>query len=342
MMVDFKKVGNIYRKMGDETSRKIFADRLLYSMTGDAAYLQNVINTTLRGNRFLSKLKAASDSGIVIFGTGLWGKEIYQATRDFGWKSWVDSNPREKELYHLPVISFKYFISMYNGETVVVSSRLYHEQMVEQLLDAGVPAEKIIDAGQELNRFLSEQYFDLDVMPHAEGKEIFVDAGSFDGMSSIRFKEWSEGETYVYAFEPDALNAKKCMENLTKNGIPCKVIQKGLWSRDGRLPFKTEASAMSKICREGELTVSVTSLDQALEGADVTYIKMDIEGSELETLRGGVQTITRCRPKLAVSIYHKPEDILELPELILSYHPDYRLYLRHYSLAAFDTVLYAI
>lgn len=83
-------------------------------------------------------------------------------------------------------------------------------------------------------------------------------------------------------------------------------------------------------------------LDEILAGEEATFIKMDIEGSESEALKGAKDTITTYKPRLAISIYHKPEDILELPEIILSYRPDYQFYMRHYSLGAPDTVLYAV
>ena len=74
----------------------------------------------------------------------------------------------------------------------------------------------------------------------------------------------------------------------------------------------------------------------------VTFLKMDIEGSELAALRGAERIIREQRPKLAICVYHKPEDLWEIPSLLLSYHPDYKLYLRHYSINETETVLYAI
>ena len=74
----------------------------------------------------------------------------------------------------------------------------------------------------------------------------------------------------------------------------------------------------------------------------VTFIKMDIEGSEYNALLGARETIVKDRPKLAVSIYHKKEDIWTLPSLILEMVPDYKLFFGHYSIAAAETVLYAI
>ena len=69
---------------------------------------------------------------------------------------------------------------------------------------------------------------------------------------------------------------------------------------------------------------------------------MDIEGAELDTLKGAQKTILKYRPKLAICVYHKPEDLLTIPSYILSLHKDYRLYLRNYMMPGRETVLYAI
>ncbi len=69
---------------------------------------------------------------------------------------------------------------------------------------------------------------------------------------------------------------------------------------------------------------------------------MDVEGVELKSLMGAHDTILRDRPKLAVSIYHKYEDMIQIPLYIKSLVPEYRLYVRHYSNNACETVLYAI
>lgn len=74
----------------------------------------------------------------------------------------------------------------------------------------------------------------------------------------------------------------------------------------------------------------------------VTFIKMDIEGAELETLKGASRLIAEQKPKLAVCVYHKPEDIFTIPEYLRTLNPDYKFYLRYYTFAEWDTVLYAI
>jgi hypothetical protein len=73
----------------------------------------------------------------------------------------------------------------------------------------------------------------------------------------------------------------------------------------------------------------------------IDFIKMDIEGSELSALRGAESTIRRCRPKLAISLYHRPEDFFSIPSWIDSLDLGYRVFLEHYSIHQEETVLFA-
>ena len=84
-------------------------------------------------------------------------------------------------------------------------------------------------------------------------------------------------------------------------------------------------------------------MDEALSGQRVTFIKMDIEGSEMKALKGAEGIIKQQKPKLAICVYHKPEDIWEIPAYILSLRDDYKFYFRHYCYWGIgETVMYAI
>lgn len=108
------------------------------------------------------------------------------------------------------------------------------------------------------------------------------------------------------------------------------------------LRFSDLETTDSRITDTGTVSIDARKLDDVLQGKKVTFIKMDIEGAELAALRGAEKIIREQRPRLAICVYHKPEDIWEIPSLILSCNPDYRLYLRHYSITETETVLYAI
>ena len=77
-------------------------------------------------------------------------------------------------------------------------------------------------------------------------------------------------------------------------------------------------------------------------GGVATFIKMDIEGGELSALRGAKKTIENYHPKLAICVYHKPEDMWEIPNYVLSLDTSYQLYFRHYNFSKSETVMFAI
>lgn len=121
-----------------------------------------------------------------------------------------------------------------------------------------------------------------------------------------------------------------------------KFIGKGLWHKKAVMRIGNGQSTWgSSVGSDGDSQIEVTTLDSEVGDDKVTFIKMDIEGSELNALKGARKTIMKYKPRLAICIYHKPEDIYEIPEYILSIVPEYRFWIRHYSSYTWETVLYA-
>lgn len=102
-----------------------------------------------------------------------------------------------------------------------------------------------------------------------------------------------------------------------------------------------EPSHITSECTEETYSISVVAMDSIIK-EKVTYIKLDIEGAELEALKGAQEIIKRDKPKLAICIYHKKEDMVEIPYFIKQLVPEYRLFIRHYSNNECETVLYAV
>jgi len=343
MQIDIDLFSKIYRQLGDETSKEIFKNRLMYSMSEDSRWIFETIKFVRRGNCFLKQLEHCSIHGeIVIFGAGVWGKDLQKITRTYPWKCFVDNHPKASEMHGLPVIRGNEFLERYHDEYIFISSRIFYKEIYEQLIRAGIPVSNIINVGEVLDELSAVQYFDLEYLKPAGEKEIFLDVGGFDGMTSVYFSKWSQRDSFVYVFEPDVDNVVKCRKNLENHYIKYKIIPKGAWSERTILKFQSVANGSSNITTTGEEAVPVTTIDNELATEKVTFIKMDIEGSELQALIGSEYTIINNKPKLAISIYHKPEDIWEIPDIILKYNPSYKLFLRHYSLTDYETVLYAL
>jgi hypothetical protein len=110
-----------------------------------------------------------------------------------------------------------------------------------------------------------------------------------------------------------------------------EVFPFGTWSERRTLSFSAKGNTSSKVCSSGE-PITVVPIDDLVQtGERVTFIKMDVEGAELESLKGAEKTICRDRPKLAVCIYHKREDMVEIPLFIKKLVPDYKLYVRMHA-----------
>ena len=233
-------------------------------------------------------------------------------------------------------------IKTHPDATVIITSRPYHSEMKEQLLALGIAESAILDVGGWVEENVyTAIYFDLPALPHDE-QEVFVDVGSYDGESACFFADWANGDyQQIFCFEPDPTNQQKVRERM-KGHSNVTIVPKGAWDEVTELHFVADGRKQSHVGDEGDITVPVDTIDHVLNGTRPTFIKMDVEGSELHALKGAEQSIRKYRPKLAISIYHRPEDIFTIPELLLSYHSDYKFYLRHYSLGYFDTVLYAI
>lgn len=149
----------------------------------------------------------------------------------------------------------------------------------------------------------------------------------------------------AYAFEPDACNYQKCLKKLEKEKekLPQTVLLPyGTWSGKTELCFDSTADGCSHI-GEGKTVIKTAVIDDIVDENDkITFIKMDVEGAELESLKGAKKIIQRDRPKLAICIYHKPEDVITLPMYIKELVPEYKFYLRSYSNADNEMVLYAV
>lgn len=184
-----------------------------------------------------------------------------------------------------------------------------------------------------------EEYFDANVL--LTGEEVFVDCGGFDGDTALKFIKRTKGRfKKIIIFEPEEYKEiliKKRMKNYNFDFYRC-----GVWSKDTVLKFDARGDCGSCVSEEGEVEIEVKALDETIFEDAPTYIKMDIEGSEIEALKGCKKIIQQYKPKLAICIYHNPEDLFEIPIMIKEMCQEYRLTIRQYANSQFETVCYAI
>lgn len=351
-MYDIGNIQEIYKRLQDDESKSVYIDRLDYSLTNDAYFLRKLVDKTLRDSviwkDFLGRLdELAIDYELVIFGAGIWGNILYRETcARLRWKCMIDSNPMNRNDKEISLVSFEKFVESYDGECIVISSYKNYREMAKQIKKCGIPDEKVIDAGSIIYQLTEKAaYFDLEELRPCKKQEVFVDAGCFDGCTTKRFFEWCGGKGYSYCLEPDGQNIDTIREKLA-GYENYEIIDRAAWSKTTVLSMDAKGSFATSVAEsglQGRLKkVQATALDDILADKKVTFIKMDIEGAEVEALYGAKQIITKQKPRLAISVYHKPDDIWTIPRIIVNYNPDYKLYLRHYSFSDYDTVLYAI
>ena len=346
-----QKYQAVYQMLEDEESRFIYINRLNYLISGEMKYIENIVDAylpelphwgSINIEQFLAKLPA--ERKFVLFGAGCKGQEVLPLFRDDKRFAGFCSSTKEKQqkgFLGYPVISPEELLSRKDMSVIISSTDA--EKEIRKILQDGNYPEELVFALHGLSTSYNEQYFGPDFIRY-EPEEVFVDDGCCNLRSSLALREHCGCVKKVYAFEPDAENYKVCLRNREKYQFPeVELLPFGTWSEHTTLHFSSGMAASSHISEVGESSIPVRTIDEVVDSKErVTFIKMDIEGSELESLKGARNTIQRDKPKLAICIYHKPEDMTEIPLYIKSLVPEYRLYIRHHSNRFGETVLYAI
>ena len=184
--------------------------------------------------------------------------------------------------------------------------------------------------------------------------EIYADLGAYNGDTIEEFLQTVQGKfTKIYAFEPDARNYNKLKRrHYALSPYDFRTFNAGAWSEDCVMDFVSRGGRNSTLTpyEKGKPVnpslikhINMRSLDGAVGDDPVSLIKFDVEGSESRALDGCAKTIARCKPKLIVSLYHRTEDMFELPIKIKEMNSAYRLYLRqHPYIPAWDMNLYCV
>lgn len=198
-----------------------------------------------------------------------------------------------------------------------------------------------------------QYFFDRDgVSIRPERHDWIIDGGGCFGDTGVFFAAAAGPGGRVYSFEPLPAHCEVIATNISQNKLGDRMfcIPKGLGDQTNEV--SGVASNLTGVTNPGfsmanreEAGIPVITIDdfatfQQLERID--FIKLDVEGLELPILRGAANSIARFRPKLAISLYHQPQDFFEIPIYLKMNYPFYRFYLDHYTIHREETVLYAI
>ncbi len=186
---------------------------------------------------------------------------------------------------------------------------------------------------------LFKDYFDIDIMK-CDKNEVFIDAGAYIGDTSLSYIETFGSENYkrIYCYEITPSIFSKLQNNMAEHrNIVCRNV--GLSDFQGALYMESNGVNQSnKLINDAKTNdmVNVTTLDMDVEES-VSFIKMDIEGSEKQALAGSKKHIQSSKPKLAIAVYHDNDDLWKIPQMIKDMNPEYKLYLRYNGLSLYPT-----
>lgn len=195
--------------------------------------------------------------------------------------------------------------------------------------------------------FEENQYFSKDIVS-LDNETVFVDCGAFIGDSLQSFlKNVNETEfKKAILFEMNELVCQELRNNIqawcaedVRNKI--KIINKGVSNENADISYVLSTSS-SHIDGEGTQKGQIVRMDDELADERVTMIKMDIEGCEMDALRGCRNLIIKNKPTLAICVYHKLADMWEIPLFLKEILPEYKIYLRHYTHTQTETVCFAV
>ncbi|HEU0252017.1 MAG TPA: FkbM family methyltransferase [Pyrinomonadaceae bacterium] len=181
-----------------------------------------------------------------------------------------------------------------------------------------------------------------------------IDAGGCWGDTALYFahEAGSEGRVITFEFAPENLEVfNRNLEMNPELASRIELDQRALWNVSGeRIDyfFNGPGTSLDQTRHNNNgretLQVSTISIDELVKEKNlprVNFIKMDIEGAELNALKGAEETLRTFKPQLAISLYHNESDLTEIPEFINSLRLGYEFFLDHFTIHNEETVLFA-
>ncbi|WP_109095185.1 FkbM family methyltransferase [Azospirillum sp. TSH64] len=178
----------------------------------------------------------------------------------------------------------------------------------------------------------------------------FADCGAFNGITAKNALKLSKVPVdYVASFEPSPTSFLRLLQTFKdlKHLYPQTkffAYSCGVWSGNEFLRLANEGVESAAIVgkKSDGSDIAVVSLDAILSTEPPNFIKLDVEGAESEALQGARFLISEYQPTLAISAYHKGDDLWKLPMLVKSLYSDYQIYIRHHHWSPLETVLYCV
>ena len=274
------------------------------------------------------------------------GFKYYYSMRNLGKnllsKSFLDNKATEFAMYDINELN--HIFTTPEISRIVTLYNLLNDEKSKEVYKAALKFKLTEDYSYliDIKDDLKKQYFDKVVKFSDE--EVFVDCGGYTGDTIEAFIKAVNGKfKQIYSFEPDGKNYKILTEyiNTLEQKDKIKAIDAGVYYKSSAFYLQGKEMAIACTNQATDRKVEVCAIDDIVK-IPPTYIKMDIETFETYALLGAMESIIKHKPKLAISIYHKFDDLWNIPLLLKQWAPEYQLYIRHYECYQAETVVYAI
>ena len=249
-----------------------------------------------------------------------------QFAHDLGWRYWLSAP--DVIVNSLPAIE-----QAYNLLADAPSQRCFLEILAFRM------GQKIDYAGFT---HPDNQYFNALTLAGFANKTLcFVDGGAYNGDTFVELTTKATVSN-AFLFEPDPENFKALVTAARKSGAPAVCLPLALSQGYSILSFSAGNGEAGSISTDGTAHIAAVALDDMLIREHIDFIKLDVEGAEILALRGAEKVIKESRPILAISLYHRPDDIWQIINQLSETCINYNMHIRQHYFNTFDSVLYAI
>jgi FkbM family methyltransferase len=284
---------------------------------------------------------------VVTVGKKEYHEEIFNCLHSLEFKNVVlATDIYEYHLLHTPIElekkGFNYYLD--NKKKIMACLDLFSDDLSREMFFCCIQTHMLRKPIHIPSHALEEQYFPRDIKL-SKGYSRFINCGAYNGDTLMQLNALYGKIEAVACFEPDAENFKLLMRYLNAKhseiaesiiALPCAVFNNEI-----QLRFASGNKINSLISDNGEAVIQCVALDHVIPGFKPTFISMDVEGAELEALRGAEMLIKESKPDLGICVYHAPNHIWDIPLYIESLDLGYEFYLRNYTSFISETVLYA-
>jgi FkbM family methyltransferase len=189
----------------------------------------------------------------------------------------------------------------------------------------------------------SPQYFNELTLPVLQNKIglKYVDCGAYNGDTYLELSKFIKlGDSYL--FEPDPENYRALTQAIFSSNLQPMLLPLAVSDKYKILSFNGQEGEGGTISENGSIKIAAAALDDVLINKKIDFIKIDVEGGELDAIAGATTLIKNYRPVLAISLYHRPVDLWEIPDLLQKICVNYSFFIRQHFHNSFESVIYAI